>query len=145
MMGSRITAASAAERSARSSRVWKKYNLLMTKAKLRLLTLVWAICIMTGAMVRGYRLGSGLQTTGAAHIATHFGVFAVLGLLLTLSFDAQPVWLLAVLAGIALGFTTELYEHLAFQSPMEFGDVLVDALGVLAGAAPRFMRRPSTS
>jgi hypothetical protein len=52
--------------------------------------------------------------------------------------------MLAVLAGIALGFATELYEHLAFQSSMEYGDVLVDVLGVLAGAAARFIRKPST-
>jgi hypothetical protein len=116
----------------------------MTKAKLRLLTLVWATCIMTGAMVRGYRLGANLQTAGVLHIATHFGVFAVLGFLLMLSFDTQPVRLLAVLSGIALGFTTELYEHVAFQSPMEWGDVAVDALGVLAGAAARVIRKPST-
>ena len=116
----------------------------MTKTKLRLFTLVWAACIMTGAAIRGYRLGANLQTTGALHIATHFIVFAVLGLLLMLSFEARPVRLLAILSGIALGFTTELYEHLAFHSPMEFGDVLVDALGVLAGAAARFLRKPST-
>jgi hypothetical protein len=116
---------------------------MMTKAKLRLLTLLWATCIMTGAVIRGYRLGANLQTTGALHIATHFGVFAVLGFLLMLSFDTQPVRLLVVLSGIALGFTTELYDHLVFQSPMAFGDVLVDALGVLAGATARFVRRPS--
>ncbi len=116
----------------------------MTKAKLRLLTLVWATCIMTGALIRGYRLGANLQTTGAVHIATHFGVFAVLGLLLMLAFDTLPVRLLAVVLGIALGLTTELYEHLAFQSPMEYGDVAVDALGVLVGAAARFIRKPST-
>jgi uncharacterized membrane protein YqgA involved in biofilm formation len=117
----------------------------MTKAKLRLLTLVWATCIMTGAIVRGYSLGAHLQTSGALHIATHFGVFAVLGLLMMLSFDTPPVRLLALLAGIALGFATEFYEHIAFQSSMEYGDVLVDVLGVLAGAVARFMRRPSTS
>jgi hypothetical protein len=126
-----------------SGRVRKKYNLIMTKAKLRLLTLLWATCIMTGAMVRGYRLGAHLQTVGVLHIAAHFGVFAVLGLLLVLSFDTPPVRLLALLSAIALGFTTELYEHLAFQSPMEFGDVAVDALGVLAGAAARVVRKPS--
>ena len=117
----------------------------MTKTKLRLLTLVWATCIMTGAMVRGYRLGANLQTAGILHIATHFAVFAVLGLLLMLSFDTQPVRLLAVLAGIALGLTTELYEHLVFLSPMEWGDVAVDALGVLAGAVARFIKKPSAS
>jgi hypothetical protein len=117
----------------------------MTKPKLRLLTLVWVTCIMTGAIIRGYRLGANLQTTGAVHIATHFGVFAVLGFLLMLSFDTRPVQLLAILAGVALGFSTELYEHLAFHSAMEFGDALVDALAVLAGAAGRFLRRPSTS
>jgi uncharacterized membrane protein YqgA involved in biofilm formation len=116
----------------------------MTKAKLRLLTMVWAACILTGAIIRGYRLGANLQTTGALHIATHFGVFAVLGLLSMLAFDTQPVRLLAVVLGIALGFATELYEHLAFQGPMEFGDVAVDALGVLAGGAARLIRKPST-
>jgi hypothetical protein len=116
----------------------------MTKAELRLLTLVWATCIMTGAIIRGYRLGANLQTSGALHIATHFVVFAVLGLLMMLSFDTPPIRMLAVLAGIALGFATELYEHLAFQSSMEYGDVLVDVLGVLAGAAARFIRKPST-
>ncbi len=112
----------------------------MTKARLRLLTLVWASCIMTGAIVRGYRLGENLHTTGIRHIVVHFGVFAVLGLLLMLSFDTRPARLLAVLSGIALGLGTELYEHLAFQSPMEFGDVIVDALGVLAGAASKLAR-----
>jgi hypothetical protein len=116
---------------------------MMTKAKLRLLTLVWAACIMTGAIIRGYRVGARLQTTGLIHIVVHFGVFAVLGLLLMLSFDNQYVRVLAVVSGVTLGFGTELYEHLVFHSPMEFGDVLVDALGVLVGGAARFVRRPS--
>jgi hypothetical protein len=95
---------------------------------------------MTGAIIRGYSLGANLQTTGAVHIATHFTAFAVLGLLLMLSLETRRVRLLAVLLAIALGYSSELYEHLAFQSPMEYGDVLVDALGVLAGAAARVVR-----
>ena len=98
---------------------------------------------MTGAMIRGYRAGAKLQTTGVTHIAVHFAVFAVLGLLLMLSFDNQYLRILALLAGIALGFSTELYEHIAFQSPLELADVVIDALGVLAGGAARFVRRPS--
>jgi VanZ family protein len=89
---------------------------------------------MTGAMIRGHRMGSALQTTGLAHVAMHFAVFAVLGLLTMFSFAARRNQFLAVLLGILLGAGTELYEHLAFGSSMEFADVLVDAAGVLLGA-----------
>jgi hypothetical protein len=119
----------------------------MGKTVLRILTGLWVLCIVIGTIIRGYRLGSLLQTMGAVHVATHFGVFAVLGILLMLSFDTSAIRLLGVCLGIALGFTTELYEHLAFHGPMEYGDALVDAVGVLAGvAAPLVLRliRPRT-
>jgi len=96
---------------------------------------------MTGAIIRGHTVGAKLQTTGLAHVALHVGVFAVLGFLVMLSFTTPSTRLLAVCAGIALGFGTELYEHLAFHSPMEYGDVLVDGLGVLVGATARLVRR----
>jgi len=113
----------------------------MTKTILRILTTLWALCIAIGAIVRGYRLGAILETIGLAHIATHFGVFAVLGILLMLSFDTTSVRLLGLCMGVALGFTTELYEHLVFHGPMEYVDVLVDALGVVAGAAVLLVMR----
>jgi hypothetical protein len=115
----------------------------MKKTRWRILTLLWALSIMTGATIRGYRMGSVLQTVGPSHIAVHAGVFAVLGLLLMLSFNTVRGQLLAVLAGVALGFGTELYEHLAFRGSMEFGDVLIDAVGVLLGAGATFLTRPS--
>ena len=113
----------------------------MARTILRILTGLWALCIAIGAIIRGYRLGAVLQTMGVAHVATHFGVFAVLGILLMLSFDTPGIRLLGVCLGIALGFTTELYEHLAFHAPMEYVDVLVDALGVLVGAAALLVKR----
>jgi glycopeptide antibiotics resistance protein len=115
----------------------------MTKTKLRLLTLLWALCIMTAAIIRGYRMGAKLQTTGFAHAALHFGVFMILGFLLMLSYERSSIQLLAVLSGVVLGLGTELYEHVAFQSSMEYGDVFIDGLGVLVGAAARLVRRPS--
>jgi len=113
----------------------------MNRARLRILTLLWALCIMTGAMIRGHRMGSTLQTAGLAHVAMHFAFFAVLGLLTVFSFAAQRNQFLAVLFGILLGAGTELYEHLAFRSSIEFADVLVDAVGVLVGAGVIFFLR----
>jgi hypothetical protein len=115
----------------------------MARTRLRLLTLLWALCIMTGAMIRGYSVGANLQTTGVEHIATHLGIFAVLGFLLMLSYNTTSARMLAVLAGIVLGLGTEYYEHLVFQSSMEYADVLVDGFGVLAGATARFVIKPS--
>jgi hypothetical protein len=111
------------------------YSWRMIKTILRILTVLWALCIAICSIIRGYRFGAMLQTMGVAHVAAHFGVFAVLGILVMLSFDTPGIRLLGVCLGIALGFTTELYEHLAFHGPMEYGDVLIDALGVLVGAA----------
>jgi hypothetical protein len=116
---------------------------MMAKVKLRFLTLLWAACIMTGAIIRGYRMGARLQSTGFVHIALHVAVFAVLGLLVMLSFDTPGAQLLAVSLSIALGLGTEFYEHFAFQSSMEYGDVVTDAFGVIIGAASMVLRRPS--
>jgi hypothetical protein len=115
----------------------------MTKTRLRIITLLWASCTMMGAVERGRPLGERLQTMGIVHAAFHTSVFAVLGLLLMLSFDTQQARLVAIVAGITLGFATEFYEHAAFHNAMEYGDVFIDGLGVLAGAAVRLVRRPS--
>jgi hypothetical protein len=113
----------------------------MTKTNLRFLTLLWALGIMTGAFLRGRRMGERLQTTGLVHAMLHIGVFAVLGLLLLLSFDTPRARCIAIFLGIALGFSTEFYEHAAFRSPMEYGDVLIDATGVFIGTATKMVRR----
>jgi hypothetical protein len=115
----------------------------MTKTKLRLLTLLWSLSIMAGAFLRCRRIGARLQTTGIAHGVLHLGVFAVLGLLLMLSFDTPRARCVALIFGIALGLSTEFYEHSAFRNPMEYADVLLDALGVLIGTAASMMRRPA--
>ena len=118
------------------------YDQKMAKIILRLLTALWALSIARGAIVRGYRLGAILETIVLAHLAKHLGVFAVLGILLMFSFDTPSLRLLGIWLGIAFGLNTELYEHLAFHGHIEYGDVLIDALGVLAGpaAAPLLKR-----
>jgi hypothetical protein len=117
----------------------------MNKRSLRLISLLWALCIVTAAIIRGRRGGALLATTGLAHIGLHFGVFAVLGALFILSYDSPGIRLLVTLLAIALGCGTEIYEHLAFSGPLEFADVLVDSLGVVTGAAVGLQRAASLS
>ena len=117
----------------------------MSKKHIRILTVLWAFCIMTAAIIRGYGVGSSLQTTGLEHVIVHCGVFAVLGLLLMLSIDTLTGQVLAAFSGIVLGLGTELYEHFAFHSSMEYVDVLVDTLGVLGGVAGSLICKPFLS
>jgi hypothetical protein len=105
------------------------------KAHLRAMTALWALGIAAGSAIRGHKIGKAIGTVGYTHIAAHFGVFFVLGCLLMFSFDLPRTRAFAVSAGVVLGYATELYEHLAFGWPMEYNDVLVDTIGVLAGAA----------
>lgn len=103
----------------------------MTKGVFRIIAALCTLVIAFGAMLRGHRAGNFLSTSGFPHVAVHFGIFALLGALIILSFDTPRDRAWAVLAAIALGLATEWYEHLAFP---EFKDMLVDALGVTTGS-----------
>jgi hypothetical protein len=90
-------------------------------------------------------MGQHLLTVGALHIAIHLCVFCVLGTLLAASFGGAGlgVRILALGFGIALGASTELYEHLAFANEMEYVDVVTNIFGFILGfaAGEIFQRR----
>jgi hypothetical protein len=105
------------------------------KRILRVITLLWALCIVVVTVIRGSEVGQTFKTTGFAHIATHVAVFGVLGCLLMASFHTANVrWLLWAL-GMTLGYATEFYEHIAFHITMEYIDVFYNTVGLTAGAA----------
>jgi hypothetical protein len=117
---------------------------MIRKTIARILAAIWTLCIVLGTVIRGHHAGKALKTTGSAHISTHLAVFGVLGLLMILSFDTPKIRMVAVTAAVALGVASELYEHLAFGDRMEYGDVLINTLGVLGGAALLLASRSAT-
>lgn len=101
----------------------------------RVITFLWTACIVGVTLARGSELGQHMRTVGALHLAVHVCVFFVLGVLLTASLSTQgiDIRILTLLLGVALGVSTEVYEHLAFRNEMEYVDVVANALGVVLG------------
>ncbi len=105
------------------------------KSILRVITLLWTLCIVVVTVIRGSTVGQTFKTTGPVHIATHVAVFAILGCLLMMSFDTTNIRWVVWALGLALCFATELYEHAVFHSSMEYIDVFNNIAGLVAGAA----------
>jgi uncharacterized membrane protein len=74
-----------------------------------------------------------LHSEGRFHSWGHLAVFCVVGFVAART--AHSLWArIAVFsAAIAFGFAIEYGEHCVFGSPLEWKDVLVDALGVIGG------------
>ena len=75
-----------------------------------------------------------LHTQGNLHPWLHVGAFAVLAVLLMLGVRSGLVRIIVFLALLALGWGTEFIEHLRDGWPVEGGDVLLDAAGVVLGS-----------
>jgi hypothetical protein len=74
-----------------------------------------------------------LHTTGRLHSWGHLIVFSVVGYLAGRSSRSLWARVLAFLGAVIFGFAIEAGEHLVYGIGLEWKDVLVDALGVVAG------------
>ncbi len=74
-----------------------------------------------------------LHSHGRFHYWGHLAVFAVAGFLAVQTTRSLRARTAAFTACILFGLILEVGEHLVFHSPMEWKDVLVDAVGVCAG------------
>lgn len=74
-----------------------------------------------------------LHSGGRLHSWGHLAVFTVVGY--AAARTAQTLWMRVAMFALAIvfGFGIELGEHLAFGNGLEWKDVLVDSLGVVAG------------
>jgi hypothetical protein len=74
-----------------------------------------------------------LHSPGRLHSWGHLAAFTVVGYLAART--AETLWMRVAMFALAIvfGFGIELGEHLAFGNGLEWKDVLVDSLGVVAG------------
>jgi glycopeptide antibiotics resistance protein len=100
----------------------------------KILAILWALGLCIGTALR-VKLGSEAGTTGFRHVALHFLAFAIFGFLLSKSGSTARTRTLLVIAGLSVGFYTEMYEHIVGGSDLEIVDIVVDGIGVLLGAA----------
>jgi hypothetical protein len=114
--------------------------LIRDKRVLRVLTVLYVLSIASGVVLRDFLP----KTTGLFHVSIHLAVFALLGFLISLSYETPSLRLALMFLGIALGFCSELYEHLVLQSPLEYRDIVTDSLGVLLGFAGAAIQRVAT-
>jgi hypothetical protein len=104
----------------------------------RVAAAVWTAVIILGTVFRATPTGEYLRTMGAAHIAAHGVVFAILGALLVIGFVTPRARGITLVAAGLLGASTEVYEHLAFHGPMEYIDMFTNMCGVLLGCCITF-------
>jgi hypothetical protein len=74
-----------------------------------------------------------LHSHGRFHSWGHLIVFSVVGYLAARAANSRRGRVLFFCMAIIFGTAIEIGEHFAFHSPLERKDILVDALGVVAG------------
>ncbi len=74
-----------------------------------------------------------LHTSGRLHSWGHLTVFAVVGYVAGRTSSSRKTRVLVFLGALIFVLGIEFGEHLVFHNPLEWKDVLVDGLGVVAG------------
>ena len=74
-----------------------------------------------------------LHTRGRFHFWGHFGFFALIEVLLATGLGSLRSRLIGAGAMIGVGCAIEVLQNLIYGQPVETSDMLVDALGVIAG------------
>lgn len=83
-----------------------------------------------------------LHTRGRFHPLGHFLAFATIGFVGTMTPKTSRNRLLFFLGLVLFALGIESGEHLIFEMPMEWSDVLLDWLGVFSGLLLAFLSRP---
>jgi hypothetical protein len=84
-----------------------------------------------------------LHTRGRFHPLGHLLAFAMIGFVGTMTPKTLRNRLLFFLGLMLFALGIELGEHLIFQIPMEWSDVLLDCLGVFSGLLLALLSRPN--
>lgn len=74
-----------------------------------------------------------LHTSGRLHSWGHLTVFSIVGYVANRTSHSLLVRVLVFLGSVIFGLGIEVGEHMVFHSALEWKDVLVDGLGVVAG------------
>jgi uncharacterized membrane protein len=74
-----------------------------------------------------------LHTSGRLHSWGHLIVFSVVGYVANRTSHSFWLRVLVFMGSVIFGLGIEVGEHLVFHAGVEWKDVLVDALGVVAG------------
>jgi hypothetical protein len=85
---------------------------------------------------------SALHTRGMFHHWAHFLVFAVLAYAVARTTRSRTTQIILFLGAIVFGSGIELAEAILYSAPLEWKDVLVDSIGVLAGSLVALFRQP---
>ena len=92
-------------------------------------TIAWIITISFSSL----KEKEMFHTKGHLHVIGHVVAFAIVSALLYLSLPTWAPRLCAVILAILLGVCTEGGEHIVFNTPIEFTDILVDCFGTVVG------------
>ena len=111
----------------------------------RLISVVFASAVVAAVAFVSFLPGGDkhrLHTSGRFHSWGHFLAFAGISFGLartTRSFGGRTVFFIV---SLVLGFAIEYGEHVVYQNPLEWKDVLVDGLGVVCGALLAIVAQP---
>jgi hypothetical protein len=83
-----------------------------------------------------------LHTRGMFHHWAHFLVFAVLAYAVARTTRSRTKQIILCLAALVFGSGIELAEAILYSAPLEWNDVLVDSVGVLAGSLLAQLSQP---
>jgi uncharacterized membrane protein YidH (DUF202 family) len=83
-----------------------------------------------------------LHSKGRLHSWGHLAVFLVVGFVAARTVNSFWARTAVFTGAILFGFAIEVGEHLAFRGALEWKDVLVDALGVIAGTLLAIVSTP---
>jgi hypothetical protein len=84
-----------------------------------------------------------LHTRGRFHSWGHLLAFATVAFLVAGTTRSMRGRIFFFVFALIFGFGIEIGEHLLFQGPLEWKDVLVDALGVICGTVAAMATAPS--
>ncbi len=85
---------------------------------------------------------NALHTRGIFHHWGHFFVFAVLAYSVARTTRSRTTQIILFLCAIVFGSGIELAESILYTAALEWKDVLVDSVGVLAGSLIAVLRQP---
>lgn len=76
-----------------------------------------------------------LHTKGRLHSWGHLFAFGIAAFALLSTSRSRQTRILLLFATLMFGLLIEVGQHVVYRTPLEISDMLVDALGVLLGAA----------
>lgn len=107
-------------------------NRITRSRGLRVGAALWLLIILV-ISVMPLGMKNSLHTVGRLHDALHFLAFFIAAFLMTLGAPGWRSRLMRGMAAFIFALTTEYLERTLYLHVFEWGDVRIDALGIVAG------------